>query len=145
MVGKLLGAAAIIRDAEGRVLLVKHTYGKLNWDLPGGAVEADESVEGTAVREVVEETGLDVVVERMVDRLYYDPQNDMHHFVFICRPMDGQACPVANSPEISEWGYFALGELPRPISDFTVRRIQDALGAPSQLSVVQIGPRLWIE
>lgn len=33
---KNVGAAAFIVDGEGRVLLVKHTYGRLNWELPGG-------------------------------------------------------------------------------------------------------------
>ncbi|OPH61389.1 hypothetical protein BC351_15780 [Paenibacillus ferrarius] len=36
MSNKLMGAAAIILDSERRILLVKHSYGKNNWDLPGG-------------------------------------------------------------------------------------------------------------
>jgi len=44
-----------------RVLLVRHSYGAENWELPGGAAERDESVLETAIREVREETGLDVV------------------------------------------------------------------------------------
>src|SRR5688500_810850 len=39
MIGKKLGAAAVILDTLGRVLLVKHTYGPLNWELPGGGAE----------------------------------------------------------------------------------------------------------
>jgi len=33
MIGRKLGAAAVILDTQGRVLLVKHTYGPLNWEL----------------------------------------------------------------------------------------------------------------
>lgn len=53
-VKKLVGAAALILDQAGRVLLLKHTYGKLHWDLPGGGAEANESAAETALREVRE-------------------------------------------------------------------------------------------
>jgi 8-oxo-dGTP pyrophosphatase MutT (NUDIX family) len=39
----LVGAAAIITDGEGGVLLVRHIYGRKNWELPGGRVEQGES------------------------------------------------------------------------------------------------------
>lgn len=146
MAKKGLGAAAIILDAAGRVLLVKHTYGKLNWDLPGGAAELNESVAGTAIREVREETGLVVMVERMVNRIYYCPIYDMHHFLFRCRPVEAEQQPVATPPEISECGFFAVDALPRPISDFTVQRIRDAVDAAlAEPSLVEIGPRQWLE
>ncbi|HYF80433.1 MAG TPA: NUDIX domain-containing protein [Symbiobacteriaceae bacterium] len=144
MAKKFIGAAAVILDTAGRVLLVKHTYGKLNWELPGGAAEEKESLAGTAIREVLEETGLAVAVERMVGRIYYDPNYDMHHFVFCCRLVTDTAGAGADSPEISEWGHFPIDALPRPISDFTVRRIQDAI-AQCDPGVVEIGPRVWIE
>jgi 8-oxo-dGTP pyrophosphatase MutT (NUDIX family) len=47
-----LGAAAVILNDAGHVLLVKHTYGRLNWELPGGGAEAGESIIATAIREV---------------------------------------------------------------------------------------------
>lgn len=146
MVKKSLGAAAIILDQAGRVLLVKHTYGKLNWDLPGGGAEANESAEGTAIREVREETGLAVTIERMVGRVYYCPNHDMHHFLFRCQLVDPAQAPAPSSPEISECGFFALDALPRPISDFTVQRIRDAVDATlTAPGLVQIGPRQWLE
>jgi 8-oxo-dGTP pyrophosphatase MutT (NUDIX family) len=37
-----LGAACANFDGEGRVLLVHHTYGRLNWELPSGAAEPGE-------------------------------------------------------------------------------------------------------
>ncbi|QOS77684.1 NUDIX domain-containing protein [Paenibacillus sp. JNUCC31] len=50
---------AIIRDQMGRILLQKRSdYG--DWGLPGGGMEPGESIEETMIREVKEETGLDV-------------------------------------------------------------------------------------
>jgi 8-oxo-dGTP diphosphatase len=55
---KRMAATAFFRDGEGRVLLVNPVY-KQMWDLPGGAVEADESPHAACRREVAEELGLD--------------------------------------------------------------------------------------
>jgi 8-oxo-dGTP diphosphatase len=85
-----------------------------------------------------------VVVDRMVGRVYYDPNYDMHHFLFTCRLVNDDARPGADSPEVSEWGFFPIEALPCPISDFTIRRIQDAC-ANVEPGVVEIGPRIWIE
>jgi 8-oxo-dGTP diphosphatase len=55
---KRMAATAFFRDGEGRVLLVNPVY-KQGWDLPGGAVEAEESPHAACRREVAEELGLD--------------------------------------------------------------------------------------
>ena len=47
-------AAAVIVDDDGRILLVRHSYGELNWEIPGGAGELGESADAAAVREVRE-------------------------------------------------------------------------------------------
>jgi hypothetical protein len=57
---KRMAATAFLRDGEGRVLLVNPVY-KQTWDLPGGAVEAEESPHAACRREVAEELGLDAV------------------------------------------------------------------------------------
>jgi ADP-ribose pyrophosphatase YjhB (NUDIX family) len=54
---KRMAASALFRDGTGRVLLVDPTY-KETWDLPGGAVEAEESPHAACRREVSEELGL---------------------------------------------------------------------------------------
>ena len=55
---KRMAVTALFRDGEGRVLIVNPVY-KPAWDLPGGAVEADESPHAACRREVAEELGLD--------------------------------------------------------------------------------------
>ena len=56
-----IGANTIV-EHEGGVLLVRLNYGPRNghWSLPGGLVEADETIEEAAIRETKEETGFDV-------------------------------------------------------------------------------------
>ncbi|MBM7564914.1 NUDIX hydrolase [Paenibacillus sacheonensis] len=142
---KSIGAAAVIVDAEGRILLVKHSYGKNNWDLPGGKSEANESAQQTAAREVLEETGLNVEVGQLTG-IYYEAgrDHDMHHFVFLATIVKGQV-PVPSSPEILECRYCSIDEWPRPISDFTRKRIVDALDANRERLFHTVGPRVWLE
>ncbi|MFF6779672.1 NUDIX domain-containing protein [Streptomyces sp. NPDC012510] len=63
----LAGAAAIFRDAEGRVLLVEPNY-REGWALPGGTIESDdgETPRQGARRETLEEIGLDVAPGRLL-------------------------------------------------------------------------------
>jgi 8-oxo-dGTP diphosphatase len=53
---------AVIRDEAGRILLIKrgHEPGKGLWSVPGGRIESGETDEQAVVREVREETGLEV-------------------------------------------------------------------------------------
>lgn len=144
MVGKKLGAAAVILDNQGRVLLVKHRYGRLNWELPGGGAEAGESIWETAIREVREETGLAVVAQHITG-IYYDTERDMLHFVFQCQPQEAALLPRPDGREISECAFWLPGTLPRPISDFTVRRVLDAMSNVKQPLPTAIGPRQWLD
>jgi 8-oxo-dGTP pyrophosphatase MutT (NUDIX family) len=139
-----MGAAAVIVDEGGRVLLVKHTYGRRNWELPGGQTEPGESAEETALREVREETGLRVRAGRLAG-VYYEPDTDMHHFVFVCRPLDDSATLRPDRVEISECRYWGQDALPRPISDFTIRRIHDAMSEVSVTSILAVPPRQWFD
>jgi 8-oxo-dGTP pyrophosphatase MutT (NUDIX family) len=138
-----LGAACAIFDDAGRVLLVHHTYGRLNWELPGGGAAPGEAPDETARRELLEETGLHAELDRLTG-VYLEPDHDfgpMLHFVFRCRWHD-RPDPIASSPEISDVRYWALDQLPTPISDFTERRIGDAvLDGPVQFG--RVTSRQW--
>jgi 8-oxo-dGTP diphosphatase len=138
-----LGAAAVIFDGEGRVLLVRHSYGRRGWELPGGGREPKESVEQTVYREVREELGV-TIVEAQLCGVYYEADVDQHHFAFRCRLADG-AQPKTSSPEILECRYAALEELPRPMTDFTLRRITDAQSPPESISVTVLPGRGWLD
>ncbi|MFB6517666.1 methyltransferase, FxLD system [Streptomyces sp. NPDC056401] len=57
----VFGAASVITDAAGRVLLGRSTRGM--WEVPGGRIDGSESATAAAVRELFEETGLTAQVE----------------------------------------------------------------------------------
>lgn len=64
-------ASAIVTDEHGRILLIKRRDNTL-WALPGGGHDIGETIEQTAVREVKEETGLDVAITGL-SGIYTDP------------------------------------------------------------------------
>ena len=65
-----LSAKVVIRDEEGRCLLLKRSMisrgNPGRWDLPGGKVDAGEDLEQGLLREVVEETGLTISLQRVL-------------------------------------------------------------------------------
>ncbi len=85
--------AVVLRDDE--LLLVRRGQGPAagEWSIPGGRVEFGEELHEAVVREVAEETGLDVVVERFLGWVERIGREDgvPHHFVildFLARPLD---------------------------------------------------------
>jgi ADP-ribose pyrophosphatase YjhB (NUDIX family) len=69
----VVAASAVVTDQQGGILLVRRTDSG-NWALPGGAMNLGESVADCAVREVREETGLEVEVTGLVG-IYTDPRH----------------------------------------------------------------------
>jgi 8-oxo-dGTP pyrophosphatase MutT (NUDIX family) len=68
---------AVVRDADGRILLQRHREGG-DWGLPGGAVEPEEDPADALVREVREETALEVALGRVVGA-YGGPDATLHY------------------------------------------------------------------
>lgn len=63
----LVGAVGIVRDADGRIVLFRHTYRRgAAWGLPGGYLRAGETPSVALVREVAEESGLLVRCDALV-------------------------------------------------------------------------------
>jgi ADP-ribose pyrophosphatase YjhB (NUDIX family) len=104
-----VAVAAMIFDGQGRVLLFKHTYRKFEWGIPAGSLEHREQPERAIVREVFEETSMQVDVQKL---LLAESSRDDHHIslIYLCRIISGE---FRESNEISEIRYFALNDLPK--------------------------------
>lgn len=68
-----VGASAVVTDGDGRILLQRRADNGL-WALPGGGMELTDTLPGAAVREVKEETGLDIEITGLVGT-YTDPRH----------------------------------------------------------------------
>ena len=113
---------------EGRVLLIKRRFEPLagRWSLPGGALEVGETLAEGLAREMMEETGLDVVVGPLVDvfdRITRDEDGRARfHYVlvdYLCTARAG--APVAGS-DVSEVTLAEPGDLAR--YDLTAKTIE---------------------
>ena len=101
-------AAAVIFDEGKNILLVKSTYQRFHpWGLPGGSLEYGEHPEEAVVREVWEETGLRICIEKLL--LVKSWQPDRVGMYYLCRVTGGTFYP---SDEVSEFAYFSLDSLP---------------------------------
>ena len=117
----LVVALVFIRQGES-ILLVRQSYGQRYWSLPGGTVELGESLDQAAVREMREETGLDVRIERVVG-LYSKPAEDSLAVTFEGHVVGGELRPAAD--DVSECRYFPLDRLPQPIRPHLLQRVED--------------------
>ncbi|MEU0693059.1 methyltransferase, FxLD system [Streptomyces niveus] len=80
----VFGAAAVVTDASGRVLLGRSTRGM--WELPGGRVEENQSAPAAAVRELEEETGLTArEVDAHIVTILHDDRLDMRRTTAVVR------------------------------------------------------------
>lgn len=108
---KLDTRAAIFRD--GKILLVRENSGK--WSLPGGWCEVNVSVAENTVKEVKEEAGLDVTVERVIAIQDWAKHNRTNYpygvckVFFQCSVVGGQFEP---NIETTEFRYFPPDDLP---------------------------------
>lgn len=114
-------AGGIVFDEEGRILLQKRREQQA-WGFPGGALELGESIVEAAQREIFEETGFHVTIERLsgvyskYEEMY--PNGDVAqpivHF-FVCRINGGQL--TIDSDESLDIAFFERDQMPELYSD----------------------------
>ena len=104
----VVGVGAVVVDGN-RVLLVKRGQAPLKgeWSLPGGVVELGETLHAAVVREVLEETGLEVEVGPLVDVIdRVEPGEDgrvQYHYVvvdYLCRTRGGEAVHGSDAADV---------------------------------------------
>ena len=85
--GLTLGVRAVVLDGDGRVFLIKHSYAE-GWQLPGGGVEAGETLIEALVREIAEETAMIVEPVALAGHrevvVRDDDKRVSRHFVIMC-------------------------------------------------------------
>src|SRR5919204_5182977 len=102
---------AVVRDSQ--LLLVRRCsrHGRGNWQLPGGFIEPNETIEQAVVREVKEETGIDAEVDAVLGlRSRYDAETGNGvYIVLLLRPNGGE--PIPDRREVDHAAYFTLDEI----------------------------------
>jgi 8-oxo-dGTP diphosphatase len=116
-----VAVSALIFD-QGKVLLA-HRRDIDWWNLPGGGMEPGETVDEAIVREVYEETGLQVKIERLVG-VYSKPQKAEVVLTFGCSVTGGSLC---ETEETRACRYFAPEQLPTNTLPKHRQRVEDAL------------------
>ena len=98
---------------DGKLLLVRRAsrYGRGNWQIPGGYIEPDETLEVAVVREVAEEAGVQAEVVGVLGiRSRYNPDNgNSIYVVMLMHPISGE--PTPDGKEVDRAGYFSLEEI----------------------------------
>jgi len=115
----LPSVSVLVVDDHARLLLVRHTGNRDGWAVPGGAVDIGESPAQAAVREIREETGLQIGRPRLLDVLggtdyevTYPNGDRVAYVTAVFQAGIAGGMPVADQEEISELGWFTPPQLP---------------------------------
>lgn len=115
-----MSSHAVITNDRGEVLMLKATYGNLNWGFPGGALDPGETIHEALFRECIEELACEVNI-RYLSGIYHHSGVNAHALIFRCELPEG--AQITLSEEHSEWRYFPPGEL----SLTQRKRVEDCL------------------
>ena len=118
----LAGVSMIARDLEGRILLVRHSYGPNAWYFPGGGIRKGEAPEEAAGRELKEETGCECDGVFLVGQFEEEISGSPHTaYVVTCVTHD---VPQPDRREVVEARFFPTHSLPEPLSPHTAARLR---------------------
>lgn len=118
-----VSAAGIVLDASGKRVLLIHRRDNGRWEPPGGVLELGETIEDAVIREVEEETGARVEVERLTG-VYKNMRQGIVALVFRCRLLSE---PLSHSDEATTVAWHAIDELPNLMKPAYAARVLDAL------------------
>jgi ADP-ribose pyrophosphatase YjhB (NUDIX family) len=123
-----LGVRALVIDGQGRVFLVKHSYVS-GWHLPGGGVEAGETLSEALARELREEGNIELTGPPQLHAVFFNHRVSRrdHVALYVVRDFRQAAAPVPDH-EIIAHGFFAVDALPNDTTAATRARIAEVLG-----------------
>lgn len=121
-----LGVRGVVLDAEGRVLLVRHTYVS-GWYLPGGGVEAGETVVAALARELSEESGIELLGAPRLHGLFFNPKASPRDYVACYAVRDFRLTRSESNFEIAEARFFPADAVPEDTSPATRARLAEVL------------------
>jgi 8-oxo-dGTP pyrophosphatase MutT (NUDIX family) len=118
------GVKAMVFNAKDELLLIRNSYGHRDaWVLPGGGIGRRETPEAAAVREVEEETGLQVTRLAFVSRHVSAAEGKRDTIHLFRGKAEGE--PAVDRVEVDEARFFPLDALPVGVSPSTLRRIAE--------------------
>lgn len=94
----ILSAAAIVLNDKGELLLIRGP--RRGWEMPGGQVEEGESIKEAAIREVKEETGIDIKIEKFCG-VFQNVEDSICNMLFLAKPIGGKETISAESLEVA--------------------------------------------
>ena len=100
---------AVVRDAQ--LLLVHHTYGAKNWQIPGGYVKPEESAHEGVVREIYEETRIHAVVDGLIGVRHRVKEGDNSTYLIFKLTPVGLHDPIPDGHEVDAARYFTLEQI----------------------------------
>ena len=114
--GMTLGVRVLVQNAQGEILLVKHTYVP-GWYLPGGGVDHGEDIREAAVREVYEECGIKDLKDLQELKILSNKKISKRDHIVIFTATTSESLATATNLEIAGAKFFSLEELPADIDD----------------------------
>jgi ADP-ribose pyrophosphatase YjhB (NUDIX family) len=116
------GVRALVIDGDQILLVRGHGHG--HWHLPGGAIKRGETLQEGAAREVREETGCEVEIERLLGMYAnFSEYKSDHIAIFVAHPISQMKVPF--NIEIAEARFFPLTQLPQKADRSVRARLAD--------------------
>lgn len=108
----LVGVTGVIFNKKNHILILKHTYRKTAWSLPGGYLQAKEHPREGLAREIKEETGFKVEVLK-----FLKSRTNRHGRLDLCYVGRYKSGTFKASEEVSNFRFVTLNNLPKLIND----------------------------